>query len=67
MKKRDLFDIPGGEKKKSHIAEMLRQLVIEHKKNCMKECSMSMFLIYENFYKPFLGEEEARKNFKSFM
>lgn len=53
---------------KNHIAEMLRNLVIEHKKNCNSEnCNISTFLIYQEFYSPFLGGEEAEKNLKDFI
>jgi hypothetical protein len=53
---------------KNHIAGMLLQLVKEHKQHCEgAECNLSLFLIYERFYKPFVGEEEAKKNFFAFM
>ena len=47
---------------------MLLQLVAEHKQHCEgAECTLSLFLIYERFYKTFVGEEEAKKNFSAFI
>lgn len=49
-------------------AEMLRKLVVEHKKNCEKEsCGISTVIIYATFYQPFLGQEEASKNISDFL
>jgi len=49
-------------------AEMLRKLVLEHKEKCDDpECGISLFVIYKNFYEPFLGKKEAQKHFKDFL
>ena len=55
------------EKIENYKAEMLRKLVLEHTEKCNGDCNLSTYLIYETFYKPFLGEKRAKKHFKDFI